>query len=90
MDADSLRARRGQAERWRFVSGLQTRVAVIEDPRSLDRAFSGAAAVINCAGPFLIPPPPSSKRPCVRVHYFDVVAEQGAAVDVFSDSRPGA
>lgn len=32
--------------------GLDTRRASADDPASLDRALSGAAAVINCAGPF--------------------------------------
>src|SRR6185369_11053987 len=29
------------------------RVAELDDPASLDAAFAGCAAVINCAGPFL-------------------------------------
>src|SRR5262245_21115344 len=33
--------------------GLEARVASIDNPTSLDRAISGAAAVINCAGPFM-------------------------------------
>src|SRR5262245_48699640 len=33
--------------------GLDVRVAVMNDPASLDHAISGAAAVINCAGPFI-------------------------------------
>ncbi len=32
--------------------GLQARTASVGDPASLDRALDGAAAVINCAGPF--------------------------------------
>src|SRR5262245_31642662 len=28
------------------------RFAAIDDARALDRAFAGAAAIINCAGPF--------------------------------------
>ncbi len=28
------------------------RVASADDPASLDRAFAGVAAVVNCAGPF--------------------------------------
>jgi len=63
---------------------LQSRVAEIEDSQSLDRAFSGAAAVINCAGPFLDTAPAVLEAALrARVHYFDVAAEQGAAVDVF-------
>src|SRR5215475_5817666 len=30
----------------------EARVASVDDPAALDRAISGAAAVINCAGPF--------------------------------------
>jgi hypothetical protein len=64
--------------------GLQARVAAIEDPESLDRAFSGVAAVINCAGPFLDTAPAVLEAALrARVHYFDVAAEQGAAADVF-------
>src|SRR5690606_26838257 len=33
--------------------GLEVRAATVNDPASLDRALAGAAAVINCAGPFL-------------------------------------
>ena len=32
--------------------GSEVRVASVDDPASLDRALSGAMAVINCAGPF--------------------------------------
>ena len=64
--------------------GLHTRVAGIEDPRSLDRAFSGAAAVINCAGPFLDTAAAVLEAALrARIHYFDVAAEQGAVADVF-------
>ena len=43
-DADKLQA---LARR----SGLEARLASVDDPASLDRALAGAAAVINCAGP---------------------------------------
>ena len=33
--------------------GVTIRTASLDDPGSLDRALAGAAAVINCAGPFL-------------------------------------
>src|SRR5579863_5030592 len=46
-DASRLAARGFQAH------GIETRIANVEDPASLDRALAGAAAVINCAGPFL-------------------------------------
>src|SRR5260221_2492129 len=35
--------------------GSEVRVASVGDPASLDRALFGAAAVINCAGPFVGP-----------------------------------
>ena len=34
-------------------SNIQIRTASLDDPASLDRSLAGAAAVINCAGPFL-------------------------------------
>src|SRR5260370_31934538 len=46
--------------------GSEVRVATVDDPPSLDRALSGAMAVINCAGAFidtagpaLVSPPPA-------------------------------
>jgi uncharacterized protein YbjT (DUF2867 family) len=55
---------------------LEPRPASIDDPASLDRALAGAAAVINCAGPF------ASTATAVidaalraRIHYLDVAAE---------------
>lgn len=35
-----------------MAGGTEVRPASVEDPASLDRALAGAAAVINCAGPF--------------------------------------
>ena len=61
--------------------GLEVRVASVDDPISLDRAVSGAAAVINCAGPFLdtaIPIIEAAIR--ARTHYLDVTAEQRAVL----------
>jgi Saccharopine dehydrogenase NADP binding domain len=58
---------------------LEVRPAAIDAPESLEAAFSGAAAVVNCAGPFLDTAPPVATA-AVRcgVHYFDVAAEQAA------------
>lgn len=59
---------------------IQTRIASLEDPPSLDRALVDAAAVVNCAGPFL-----DTAQTVVDAalragaHYFDVTAEQGSA-----------
>ena len=64
--------------------GVETQIATVEDPASLNRALAGAAAVINCAGPFL-----DTAEPLVaaalraRVHYVDVTAEQPSALATF-------
>lgn len=42
---------------------LERRLASIEDSASLDRAIAGAAAVVNCAGPFGETAPAASGRP---------------------------
>jgi|SRR5215472_710162 len=66
--------------------GSQVRVATIEERESLDRAISGAGAVINCAGPFL-----DTSAPLVgaalraRIHYLDVAAEQAAVLAIFKE-----
>ena len=66
------------------VSGSLVRVASIDDPGSLDQAFAGAAAVINCAGPFL-----DTAEPVIAAalragaHYLDVTAEQPSALATF-------
>jgi hypothetical protein len=65
--------------------GLESRVAAVEDPASLDRALDGAAAVINCAGPFA-----STVAPVVEaalragIPYVDVAAEIEANLDTFA------
>jgi saccharopine dehydrogenase-like NADP-dependent oxidoreductase len=64
--------------------GLDIRPASIDDPDSLDRALAGAAAVINCAGPFA-----STSAPVIeaalraRIPYLDVAAEIEANLDTF-------
>lgn len=65
--------------------GLPTRVASIDDPGSLDRAFDGLAAVVNCAGPFL----DTAVEVCAAalrtgIHYLDVTAEQASASATFA------
>lgn len=63
---------------------LQLRVASIDDPAALDRAFAGAAAVINCAGPFLDTAPPVIEAALrARIHYLDLAAEQGSVIATF-------
>ncbi|AYQ29961.1 MULTISPECIES: trans-acting enoyl reductase family protein [unclassified Polaromonas] len=65
--------------------GLAIRAAAIDDPAALDHALQGAAAVINCAGPFA-----STAAPVIdaalraRIPYLDVAAEIEANVDTFA------
>lgn len=66
--------------------GLDVRVATVEERESLDRAVSGAAAVINCAGPFLDTAPAVIDAALrARIHYLDVAAEQAAVLAIFRD-----
>jgi hypothetical protein len=65
--------------------GLGIRQAWVGDAASLDRALAGAAAVINCAGPFA-----STAGPVVEaalragIPYVDVSAEIEANIDTFT------
>lgn len=58
------------------ATGLEGRVAALDDAASLDAAFAGAKVVINCAGPFH-----SRAWPVVdaclrgRQHYLDITGE---------------
>ncbi|MGY6024753.1 saccharopine dehydrogenase family protein [Streptomyces spinosirectus] len=64
--------------------GLDVRPAAVDDLVSLDRALDGAAAVINCAGPFATTAAPlieASLR--ARIPYVDVAAEIEANTDTF-------
>jgi hypothetical protein len=63
---------------------LEVRIATVDDPASLDRAVSDAAAVINCAGPF-IDTAGLVIEAALRsdIHYLDVAAEQPAVLTVF-------
>jgi len=66
--------------------GSEVRVATVEDRKSLDRAVSGAAAVINCAGPFLDTAPAVIDAALrARIHYLDVAAEQAAVLAAFKE-----
>ncbi|MET9831209.1 saccharopine dehydrogenase NADP-binding domain-containing protein [Streptomyces sp. NPDC006385] len=77
-DADRLRASASE-------SGLEARPASVDDPASLDRALAGAAAVINCAGPFAVTAAPVIEA-ALRggIPYVDVAAEIEANVDTFA------
>jgi hypothetical protein len=64
--------------------GAQVRVASVADPTSLDRAVSGAAAVINCAGPFADTAPPVVDAALrAGIPYLDVAAEQAVTLETF-------
>ncbi len=63
---------------------LEVRVASVDAPASLDRAISGAVAVINCAGPFIDTAAPVIEAAVrARIHYLDVAAEQAAVLATF-------
>lgn len=60
--------------------GVEIREAAIDHAASLERAFEGTAAVINCAGPFLdTAEPVASAAVRAGIHYLDVTAEQESA-----------
>jgi short subunit dehydrogenase-like uncharacterized protein len=62
----------------------ECRAAVIDDAALLDRAFAGAAAVINCAGPFLDTANAVADAAVrAKIHYLDVTAEQASAQTTF-------
>ncbi|MDX3227580.1 saccharopine dehydrogenase family protein [Streptomyces sp. ME19-01-6] len=66
-------------------SGLEARPASVDDPASLDRALAGAAAVINCAGPFATTAAPVIEAALrAGIPYVDVAAEIEANVDTFA------
>ncbi|MFI5983811.1 saccharopine dehydrogenase family protein [Streptomyces sp. NPDC051555] len=66
-------------------TGLRSSPATVDDPAALDLALSGAAAVINCAGPFA-----STTGPVIEaalragIPYLDVAAELEANLDTFA------
>ncbi len=63
---------------------IPIRTAFIDDPSSLDRSLAGAAAVINCAGPFMDTADPVAAAALrARIHYLDVSAEQPSAQAIF-------
>ncbi|WP_435971289.1 saccharopine dehydrogenase family protein [Streptomyces sp. Qhu_M48] len=65
--------------------GLDVRPASVDDPGSLDRALVGAAAVINCAGPFATTGAPVIEAALrAGIPYVDVAAEIEANVDTFA------
>lgn len=68
----------------RLPVDVPARTAHVEDPASLDRAFTGCAVIINCAGPFMdtaVPIVESALR--TGSSYLDVTAEQASAKAMF-------
>jgi hypothetical protein len=62
----------------------EIRPASADDPASLDAAIAGAAAVINCAGPFATTAAPVIEAALrARIPYLDVAAEIEAIADTF-------
>ncbi|MFC6018141.1 saccharopine dehydrogenase family protein [Plantactinospora solaniradicis] len=65
--------------------GFEARQASVDDPASLDRALNGAAAVINCAGPFATTAAPLVEAALrAGIPYVDVAAEIEANLDTFA------
>ncbi|MFG3347251.1 saccharopine dehydrogenase family protein [Streptomyces sp. NPDC048018] len=64
--------------------GWDVRPAPADDPAALDRALAGAAAVVNCAGPFATTAGPVIEAALrAGLPYVDVAAEIEANVDTF-------
>ncbi|MFD5323656.1 saccharopine dehydrogenase family protein [Streptomyces sp. NPDC127092] len=67
------------------AEGLEVRPAAVDDPAALDRALAGAAAVINCAGPFATTAAPVVEAALrAGIPYVDVAAEIEANLDTFT------
>ncbi|MGC4992723.1 saccharopine dehydrogenase NADP-binding domain-containing protein [Nocardia salmonicida] len=69
--------------------GADVRPASLDAPADLDRALTGVAAVVNCAGPFGDTPPAlldAARR--AGVHYLDVAGEALVAWRTFTDFPP--
>lgn len=65
--------------------GSVARPASVDDPASLDLALAGAAAVINCAGPFATTAAPVIEAALrTGIPYLDVAAEIEANADTFA------
>jgi hypothetical protein len=71
------------AEEWGEVA---VRPATVDDPSSLDRVLAGAAAVVNCAGPFAVTGGPVVEAALrAGIPYVDVAAEIEANASMFAD-----
>lgn len=70
---------------------VEVRPAGVDDPAALDRALAGAAAVINCAGPFAVTGGPVVEAALrAGIPYVDVAAEIEANVAMFADHTAAA
>ncbi|MGW7278555.1 saccharopine dehydrogenase family protein [Streptomyces sp. NPDC054844] len=75
----------GKLKELAYETGLDARPASVDDPASLDRALAGAAAVINCAGPFAVTAAPVIEAALrAGLPYLDVAAEIEANADTFA------
>lgn len=60
-------------------AGLEKRAFSVDDPTAVRRAVDGAAAIINCAGPFIDTGAPLAEAAIeTGAHYLDLSAEQNA------------
>lgn len=67
------------------ATGVETRVATVDDPTALDAAFAGTAAVVHCAGPFLDTAAPVLDAALrARIRYLDTAAEQRSVADTLA------
>lgn len=67
-------------------AGVDVRPATVDDASSLDRALDGAAAVVNCAGPFAVTGGPVVEAALrAGIPYVDVAAEIEANAAMFAD-----
>ncbi|WP_030765440.1 saccharopine dehydrogenase NADP-binding domain-containing protein [Streptomyces sp. NRRL F-2664] len=76
------------AARW---GDVEVRPAAVDDAAALDRALAGAAAVVNCAGPFAVTAGPVVEAALrARIPYLDVAAELEANAATFAGHRRAA
>lgn len=69
-----------------FTPAVECRVAGLDDPAALQRAFAGSSVVIHCAGPFMDTAAPVAHAALqAGAHYIDVTAEQPSAQATFAD-----
>ncbi|GAA3150417.1 saccharopine dehydrogenase NADP-binding domain-containing protein [Planomonospora alba] len=75
----------GKLKELAYETGLEARPASVGDPASLDRALAGAAAAVNCAGPFATTAAPVIEAALrAGIPYVDVAAEIEANLDTFT------